>query len=630
MGGWVVRLGTSEPFEAQAARFRRIFSAPGVPPLQVDATSYGDRCHVLRWAWASVDAPLVALARSQRNGRALLLDGYLTSLGKYGMGSASQEENVARLVDEHRVDRDRLIEGLNGSFSCLFLDPAAEEATVYTDRIASRPVWALHRGDAWYIGNYPAAIAAMQRDPLPLDPAGLWSLFLSSRHVGRRGLYRGLLNLHGGECATYKTGAAEAGIRSWHRRQYAPEHGRTAREWSSRIADELQAVAWRLKKSFPHPHLFLSGGLDSRIAAGAFADKTRTVTLTSTENNFNARVAENVARTVGASHQTLLREPYWYLDTFEAAALMGGGNYNLRHAHFTVPVPLVREHVPDAAFLLGDLLENFNKPYFKAAADERTTFIPEQVPDLFPDLYSYMHPDPERMKRLFQPKWLAAMTEGWREELVALCRSVEDVSEDARDCYDTLFRWHNCSLCPTYLMLESIRPLADECNLMFDNEMLALYHAIPRDVRGQGVLHPWTLWHLKKRLVLMSTANYWMPPIVPDGVKKLAATVRPVLGKTRRAFIRRAQGGGPVIKTEGSWHMLSEWYRTDERHRAFIEDCLFDEACLPPDIFNIEEVRALWEAFTAEPGERVYHFEIDMLITFGLLHRRIPSTGLAE
>ena len=86
---------------------------------------------------------------------------------------------------------------------------------------------------------------------------------------------------------------------------------------------------------------------------------------------------------------------------------------------------------------------------------------------------------------------------------------------------------------------------------------------------------------------------------------------------------------GGALKTEGSWHLIAKRYREDEMHRKRIEDVLFDPQCFPQDIFREEENRSIWDEFLADPTTKNHSFEIDMLLSFGLLHRLIPTDGLA-
>jgi hypothetical protein len=620
MGSWIITNTPAAQVPDRRRAFESRFSPPGVAKLHTEIHSLGADWHLLFWAWSAPPVPDVAFARNERGDLAVVLCGALTGFGKHGGVPASQGDAAAKVLDLYVKHGGALLPDLNGSFSLGIVDTRRRAVSLYTDRFASRSVWYTEGKASLAAGNFPSAIAAWMAESPALDAAGLWSLFACGRHVGRKGLYNGIHNLQAGEHVALGESATPA-LSSWFQLRYRPDCGPSVRDWGAAVAKSVQASASRLAAVTARPYLFLSGGLDSRLAAGALGSRTRTVTLTSSAN-MNARVARKVAERVGASHQTVMRDPYSYLEKFEAAALAGAGNYNIKHAHFMGGVQQVKAADPDAAFLLGDLLENFNKHYYKRLP-EGQSFTPELVPDYVPQLYSYGHPDPSRLRRFFRPEVGEQIQPSWRREMVRLCEGVREVSDDGRDCLDALFRWYNSSLCPTYMMLECITPLAAERNLMWDNDLHDLYTRVPADVRGSERTHPWTLWYLDPRLALMPDANAWQPPLAPQAFKKAARRIRPLIGRARRRLMTWRQQR-PATRTEGSWQMMQVWFRTDARYRDFIEACLFSETCFPSDIFDGAAIERTWRDFLLSDSADTY--EIDILLSFGLLQRRIPAS----
>lgn len=63
-----------------------------------------------------------------------------------------------------------------------------------------------------------------------------------------------------------------------------------------------------------------------------------------------------------------------------------------------------------------------------------------------------------------------------------------------------------------------------------------------------------------KKLALIPDSNFWLPPILPYQMLQLSRKIKPLIGKSRRKIISLYKKG-PVIKTEGSWHMNHVWYR---------------------------------------------------------------------
>ena len=371
-------VGRAEPMGDKLARLQRTFSVSSMPELVAHRVELSPTAQLLQWSWG--DRNDVDLSVAKNMNAAAILDGYLTSWRTNGHGKA---DNAGSACEDLLGSGQSAVSSFNGSFACVRLDLVNMQASVWADRIASRPVWIADQDGTWYVGNSTAAMATvMERQP-KLNPAGLWSLFLSSRHVGSEGLYAGFRNLHGGEVADLSRSASHLAIRKWWSLEFSPDHTRSAGSWGEEIAAQLQTSAERLLSVSPSPHLFLSGGLDSRIAMGALGESVKGVTLTSTPNNMNVRIARRAAHLAGASHQTIERSANWYLDRFEAAALLAGGNYNLAHAHYLAPIPVVQSEDSGATFLLGDLLENFNKHYFKPENGRPWRFVPESIPSFY-------------------------------------------------------------------------------------------------------------------------------------------------------------------------------------------------------------------------------------------------------
>lgn len=621
MGGWILAFGDVNNFSERANHFRKTFTVTGVPPLLVESKSFGD-AHFLLWSWSKPPVPDVVVAGGTENKEFLILHGAITDFGKFNDAdkALSVGEKITTLWHQHG---EAIVPELNGSFSLALVNLESRTTTLFTDRFASRSVWVSRENKTWYAGNFPAAIAAIRQTQPHIDAAGLWSLFATARHIGTRGVFYEIQNLQAGQKVVLQDEGSCRTTR-WFQLRYTPKEGVAPQEWGEHIAQSLQYSAKRLNAVSPELHLFLSGGLDSRIAAGALGNGLKTHTLT-THYNMNARIAQKVARHLKVDHQTIVRAPYWYLDTFEAAALIGGGNYNIQHAHFMVPVQQIRMANSKGAFLLGDLMENFNKHYFRIPIEKDDPFTPEKFPDIFHQLYSYTHPDVRRLKRLFRAEVADQLLVGWREAIIETSEGIRNVSEDPRDCLDTFMRWGNCSTCPTYLMLECIQALAEERNLMFDNKLLELVLSIPADLRGRGLLHRWTLWHLSKGLVLIPNSNFWLPPLFPKSWQNLTKKIRPYLGKARRRIIS-AYRQGPIVKTEGSWDMLHERFRKDKKYTQFAENCLFDDEVFPSEIFNHAEIKTCWREFMNSDSPDT--FEILMLLSFGLLHKKIPTMGL--
>lgn len=618
MGGWISIFGNTPDLNDRLNNFKRTFSTTGMPELRLETYQHAPQARTIAWSWNQSLVPDVYVKKS--DDAAIVLHGVITGLGRFRTLPSSQASATAHVLELWTGHRDELIKNLNGSFSCLFFDPNRHEITIFTDRFASRSVWYTRENGTWIIGNFPSAIAAIKMNSPTIDPVGLWSLFHTSRHVGNHGLFYNIRCLLAGEKAILSRDH-QAVVRKWRHRQYDPERTTKANEWGERIAHVLKESSLRYKKTCTNPYIFLSGGLDSRIAAAALGKPLRAVTLCSMPNA-ETRIAFLVAKAVKIDYQRIIRSPYWYLDTLNSAALTSAGNFFTDHTHFIIPTRDISSNNTDAEFFLGDLLENFNKHYFSNSNGHNLPYEPQNIIKLFHSHIPYSLIDTNRLGIYFRDCVRQRIEKQYMQALQHYAQSLMDVSQDNADRLDTFLRWADVSITPTYNMITSLWPLAAERNIFFDNEVNEISLKIPSQLRGAGVLHKWTLHYLNKILPLIPNTNTFMPPIFPNRLGILAKKIRPVLGKIRRhPILYTRQKNKPLLNTSGSWLLMHEMYRKDSRYRKTIERLINDDI-FPSDIFSLLEIRKTWQDYLS--GNLDLHFEIQALLSFGTLHKLIP------
>lgn len=620
MGGWLTLIGDVPDFLSRLNKFKNIFSVEGVPELRIETSEEIPGIKNIAWSWNKDYVPDVYI-KTKKN-CLLILCGVVTDFGDYG-SSPSEQDQAAKKVFELWIEHgEKVIGQLNGSFSCLFYDSKKNQASLYTDRFASRSIWLTEENGVWIIGNFPSAIASIKKYTPKIDPVGLWSLFHTGRHVGIHGLYSGVNALMAGEKADLSPGFKKTS--KWWERKYLPENGLSPSEWGNRLAKALVNSANRYKNVCKSHYLFLSGGLDSRITAAAFKKPLKTLTLC-TNPNIESRIAFLVSKTIGLEHQTIVRSPYWYLETMNASALVSSGNYLNHHTHFIVPVKDKVSENPNAEYLLGDLLENFNKHYFNISDNRRLPFNPDKIHEIFNYVPSTIK-DKYRVGIHFNKDIRKTLEEQYNVALKEYAKSLLDVSEDDADRFDTFLRWADVSTTYTYNMMTCMWPLAKERNICFDNDLNELSLKIPSDLRGKGILHKWTLYHLYKALLLIPEANSFLPPIFPKQLQQLSKKIRPKLGQARRSLAMKGNNK-PILTTSGSWLLSHEMYRKDKQYREWIEDIIVDKNIFPQEIFDSKQIEETWREFIE--GNINIKVEIEALISFGSLHKIIPCDGTA-
>ncbi len=624
MGGWITLFGDMDNSDLRIQKFKRIFDVKGVPNLIVEDQSHTRCFKSILWAWRTNGIPDVYV-HSDKHNNVLILCGAVTDLGRFGSVNPDQNEIAKNVLELWKEHGDEIINQFNGSWSFLLSNCRENSATIFTDRFASRSIWISHDGNTWIMGNFPSAVVTMRQNVTTIDPAGLWSLFQTSRHIPGRGLYKEVFALKAGEKAILKSDGSYS-ISIWWRRKYNPDYNVFPKEWGHQLANALKDSAKRIKRITPNSYLFLSGGIDSRIAAASFEDGLKSITLCSSPN-FESRIAELVSTHLGLEHQTMIRSPYWYLDTLEAATLISAGNYFTSHTHFIVPAVNIVTKYPDAAFLLGDLLENLNTHYFSIPSNGSLFFSPERLPCLLTDYVPFTSKDPKRLLQIFNKNVRERFRKCWKEAVQNSAKSVMDVSEDDCDIFDTFLRWIDVSVTYTYNMISCIWPFASERTLYLDNDVNNISLRIPSKIRGKSIIHSWILWHLNKRLLLIPNANNYLPILSPKWMQNMFKRFRPKFGHIRRKLYLKYKRNSLMLPTSGSWILMHQLYRRDRKYRSMIETLLQNKDVFPHDIFDYNGIKQLWNEFL--DGNLNLLFEINSLITFGKLSCLIPCQGFS-
>ncbi|MFC2141354.1 asparagine synthase-related protein [Acidobacteriota bacterium] len=628
MGGWVAILGNSYRFDTLKERFEKTFRCEGVPSLRYEVHDLEADIKLLSWAWNRSSIQDIQI---QRFGNFILvLCGVVTGFDDATPDAFETGEYLSVIFRLWHSHRRQGIEKIDGSFSLLIHDLERNQTYIYTDRFASRSVWIGEDRGRKIVGNFPSSIAVfMERGP-QIDPAGLWSLAHTGRQIGPQGIYTNIKSMMAGEEAALLPGH-NTKIIKWIHRIYSPDRSPSAFEWGSQIAKALVKSGNLCKSVSANPHLFLSGGLDSRIVAAALGSPLKTVTIY-TKPNAETRMAAKTADILDLEIIKVKRSLNWYLNTLDASALISSGSYYNTHSHFIVPIQSICEKVSTSEFLLGDLMENFNKHYFELPNDQKFEFKSENLERYLFTLVPYTLHNKNRIGKLFNQDVREMLRQNYLSALRSYADSNMNVSENDADKFDTFLRWANVGVTPTYNMISSIWPFAGERNILFNNDLNKLSLRIPAEVRGAGILHKWILYNLSKGLAFLPDANTFIPPLFPRKLANFAKHMRPGIGKLRRSLVKkfamRGASNEAILNTSGSWLLLHELYRKNEQYAQQIENLISSDLVFPSEIFNMAEIKDVWKNY--RNGDVQLHSEIEFLRSFGSLQKKVPCTDISS
>ena len=139
---------------------------------------------------------------------------------------------------------------------------------IITDRLGSRPLYYGKEGSRHVISSKIAGTRAALSHPFNLSPVGLMELFAIGHNVGSTSICDDISVLEPGSIYLID----KNGIRcaKYYLFNYVDSgESCSPREWGARIASCVRSIAPRYMRAPGRKGLFLSGGLDSRLLAGA-------------------------------------------------------------------------------------------------------------------------------------------------------------------------------------------------------------------------------------------------------------------------------------------------------------------------------------------------------------------------
>lgn len=554
----------------------------------------------------------------QGDGALLILQGYLSAalrIANFGSrGSVSQQIKEQLRETKSLEAVASLTRELNGAFSILYVDLLEKSVCVLCDRMATRPVWFGGSSQTLHISSHSFAVcqAGSFRE---YDLSTLASVLLYAASVDpRRALFRGVSSQPPATVARYRaSGLVEQS--SYYQFRHAPELKRSRKEWTQLVAERLRAAACRTLAAWGEPLVFLSGGVDSRLAAAALASTgvaPRCLTIGDGEN-LETRTAARVAKALRARHGLHVRDRYYYLRQLRRAVFESGGRYRWRHSHFSGAYRAAMDEMPNAVAYLGDFAEAFSKLLCDVGPGNGSPFSLEQFSNGFDrlPLIPYRPLNRRGTLQLLQPNVArqaeAELQQCIRQRFLLLA----DAAKDRKIFADFFFRWADASAQPTFQMFLDVRSVGPERNLMFDTDVQSLLEILPSSIRDSTGFGAAVVCALHERAGRVADSNTLLPLIVPKPFHRLSRKVRPLVGRARRAF------GSNTYRTTASWSLLTRLYASDRRWRGEFESILLNDQLFDPDIFNLPEIASAWRRFVA--GQDKDYQDLENLWSFGIV-----------
>lgn len=553
----------------------------------------------------------------KENDSILILNGYISDApGNYNYQDQNNVvDNLRQLImqEESHWKTESIIKELYGSFSLIFISLKDRVAVSFTDRICSRPIW-YHKTKRGFVISSNALAIARITDEKTFSLENLVSYFLYGSQIDLKGsIFSKIYMQPEGSFIQYDYSKDDLSkVSKWYKFKHEPEDSRSLSSWVELVAERSLAAAERILRTTKKPLIFLSGGVDSRLAASAIVRAGGKPTLCTLGDSVNleVKVAKLVAKALNCQQTVILRDEQWYLRNITKTMFYSNGSFSWIHSHFNKAYETIQEsHGVDSA-ILGDFCEAFSKICFSSETNLRRVWDNDEFVKDFNKLPlpNYQPTNSYKTSKLFHNECLS-------EAKISLQKSIKDryfeakkVSLDPLIIGDYFFRWQMAPCIATFQMFNDVRISGAERNIMFDREMHQLLEILPSSVRQDKNLGSKVISKLSPISSLVPNANSLLPLSMPDALHKLSKKIRPKLGKIKRSLVSN------TYHTTASWPHLPKLYLDDSNWKKRIQQQLLDKRLLPGEIFNRSSIEKHLKDFYE--GDISLHTDIERLLGF--------------
>lgn len=512
---------------------------PHAQPV-AQSTWAGDR---LAFACATrVSASDAALATPE-HGPLIYVDGPVANLRRDLQPERTRAEAYAARLATIARAAERWIAGepewtsLSGSFSGLAHLPAAGRTLVFTDRLASRPVFYTRTAEHLWIASDLQALLNLpgRRPTLDLDAVAQllrYQMILDDRTL----------------CTSINVIAPGTIIDIDHRRELvtferywsfaAQSPFPTQQEAITATAQAFEAATNRIVADSQQLAIFLSGGFDSRMLLASLSQEHLASAAASTFGpllTHEATVARQVANTSGVPWHFIQQPLDQYWRCLPENVYASNGLHSAGHMHLYHPAALIAEHGYDT-ILNG---WGFDLPYsgsylpkesFKLLGRELYTYRLGQLrtPQ---DVTNYLHTSLDLHAEHFAQSLLGSrMRERWAEvSYTILAEHVTQAAEQSAAPYDwidfALFG-NGIAKFRSYGMLMGVRAQVRERNPLFESDILDVYQRLPYQWRFLGPVFRRAVRQLSPELAAISYSNIGVSAFAPPMVQALTLQAR--------------------------------------------------------------------------------------------------------
>jgi len=485
---------------------------------------------------------------------------------------------------------------LNGSFTIIRISSNGE-IVIFTDRLGTRPVYYSRLNGHWVVSSTGGLLLPLKKIYSKVSPnfIAFTSLLLRSRPLDRLTLIEDIYRTDAGEVIILSPNLSEKRNKWYKPKNISRNTKMSFEEKLEELETSLNKSAERLSSITCKPLLFLSGGMDSRLAAVIFKDKIKdleALTLCDTINN-EARIARRVASELGLKHKFYLRDKYYYLKNLEKLVTSCLGSYFYIHGHFSMAL---QENPCYEDIYLGDFLESVKKLIGFRTDVNKIVRCPEDiVTNIFLiDDYS------SRLKwetlNVFNGEHRDRLRREYFEIVLQEAEEAFEVADEVALVVDYFLRWRRAYEISTFGMFEDIRLLKADKNLAWDNDYISFLFKLNTADRTRAKLGIRLIEKRNRNLVMkIPDANTLIPPGYSDSLKKLVKNIRRYGALMRRQLLRSM--GRPALTGMHSWQNSDYLNVSDLNWKNYLQQNVLNDLIFETKPFDADFIRLAWHRY---------------------------------
>lgn len=219
-----------------------------------------------------------------------------------------------------------------GEFVCMLYNHSTRALHIINDRFGCRPFYFFESAGTVYFSSNLAFLLWYTGTSPEFDMLGWFQTFGCSHTVGTRTTYQGISSMQPGSHVTISDNAAVVQRQYWGLR-FEPETMADPMALSREVSERFRAGVDLRARLVGRGMVALSGGLDSRLIAGAIPKDTDYVAFTFSNPGATAEteVASMVAHALGIPHETHEVEPSAFSDLAHDVIRLCGGMRPFHH-----------------------------------------------------------------------------------------------------------------------------------------------------------------------------------------------------------------------------------------------------------------------------------------------------------